>query len=109
MCNPLPVLCREGLRLIALVSLIVLLWGFPCFHDFSLGASHIPTSPLIQWNDFCTCNICFMNQVQCLQTLISAGCDLTITDTSGDTPLHVAKVYAHKDCQDLIGNKLTSD
>ena len=28
MCNPLPELCREGLRMIVLVSLIVLLRGF---------------------------------------------------------------------------------
>ena len=34
--NPLPELCREGLRMIVLVSLIM---GFPCFHDFSHGAS----------------------------------------------------------------------
>ena len=38
--NPLPELCREGLRMIVLVSVIVLLRGFPCFHDFSHGASH---------------------------------------------------------------------
>ena len=38
--NLLPELCREGLRIIVLVSLIVLLRGFPCFHDFSHGASH---------------------------------------------------------------------
>ena len=37
--NPLPELCREGLRMIVLVSLIVLLRGFPCFDDFSHGAS----------------------------------------------------------------------
>ena len=37
--NPLPELCREGLRMIVLVSLIVLLRGYPCFHDFSHGAS----------------------------------------------------------------------
>ena len=40
--NPLPELCREGLRMIVLVSLIVLLRGFPCFHDFSHGASLHP-------------------------------------------------------------------
>ena len=39
MCNPFA-LCREGLRMIVLVSLIVLLRGLPCFHDFSHGASH---------------------------------------------------------------------
>ena len=33
-------ICREGLCMIVLVSLIVLLKGFPCFHDFSHGASH---------------------------------------------------------------------
>ena len=40
--TPLPELCREGLRtcMIVLVSLIVLLGGFPCFHDFSHSASH---------------------------------------------------------------------
>ena len=32
--NPLPELCREGLRMIMRVSLIVLLREFPCFHDF---------------------------------------------------------------------------
>ena len=30
----------SGLCMIVLVSLIVLLRGFPCFHDFSHGASH---------------------------------------------------------------------
>ena len=49
--NPLPELCREGLRMIVLVSLIVLLRGFPCFHDFSHGS--IPTYP---FNDVCTCS-----------------------------------------------------
>ena len=34
--------------MIVLVSLIVLLRGFPCFHDFSHGASLHPHS-----NDFC--------------------------------------------------------
>ena len=38
--TPLLELCREGLHMIVLVSLIVLLGGFPCFHDFSHGASH---------------------------------------------------------------------
>ena len=38
--NPLPELCRNGLRMIVLVSLIVLLRGFPCSHDFSHSASH---------------------------------------------------------------------
>ena len=33
--NPLPELCREVLRMIVLVSLIVLLREFPCFHDFA--------------------------------------------------------------------------
>ena len=42
--NPLPELCREGLRMIVLVSLIVLLRGFPCFHDFSHGSSLHPYS-----------------------------------------------------------------
>ena len=42
--NPFPELCREGLRMIVLVSLIVLLRGFPCFHDFSHGASLHPYS-----------------------------------------------------------------
>ena len=30
----------KGLHMIVLVSLIVLLRGFPCFHDFSHGAIH---------------------------------------------------------------------
>ena len=40
--TPLPELCtcREGLHRIVLVSLIVLLGGFPCSHDFLHGASH---------------------------------------------------------------------
>ena len=42
--NPLPELCREGLRMIVLLSLIVLLRGFPCFHDFSHCASLHPYS-----------------------------------------------------------------
>ena len=42
--NPLSELCREGLRMIVLVSLIVLLRGFPCFHDFLHGASLHPYS-----------------------------------------------------------------
>ena len=33
-----------GLRMIVLVSLIVLLRGYPCFHDFSHGASLHPYS-----------------------------------------------------------------
>ena len=36
----------KGLRMIVLVSLIVLLRGFPCFHDFLHGA--FPTSIFIQ-------------------------------------------------------------
>ena len=36
--------------MIVLVSLIVLLRGFPCFHDFSHGAPYIHLL-----NDFCTC------------------------------------------------------
>ena len=50
--NPLPELCREGLRMIVLVSLLVLLRGFPCFHDLSHGASLHP-----YLNDFYTCSI----------------------------------------------------
>ena len=34
----------KGLRMIVLVSLIVLLRGYPCFHDFSHGASLYPYS-----------------------------------------------------------------
>ena len=40
--------------MIVLVSLIVLLRGFPCFHDFSHGASLHPYS-----NDFYTCSTYF--------------------------------------------------
>ena len=36
-----------GLRMIVLVSLIVLLRGLPCFHDFRM-VHPIPTSPFIQ-------------------------------------------------------------
>ena len=42
----------KGLRMIVLVSLIVLLRGFPCFHDFLHGASYIHIHSM---NDFCTC------------------------------------------------------
>ena len=52
--NPLPELCREGLRMIMLVSLIVLLRGYPCFHDFLHGASLHP-----YLNDFSTCSTYF--------------------------------------------------
>ena len=54
--NPLPELCREGLRMIVLVSLIVLLRGslFPRFFVWC-----IPTSIFIQLNDFCTCSTYF--------------------------------------------------
>ena len=39
--NRLPnYICREGLHMIVLVSLIVLLREFPCIHNFSHGASH---------------------------------------------------------------------
>ena len=41
--------------MIVLVSLIVLLRGFPCFHDFSHGASLHPYS----LNDFYTCSTYF--------------------------------------------------
>ena len=34
----------KGLRMIVLVSLIVLLRGYPCFHDFLHGASLHPYS-----------------------------------------------------------------
>ena len=37
----------KGLCRIVLVSLIVLLRGFPCFHDFSHSASHPYTAPFI--------------------------------------------------------------
>ena len=41
--------------MIVLVSLIVLLGGFPCFHNFSHGASH-PYILIhsVEW--FCTCS-----------------------------------------------------
>ena len=41
--------------MIVLVSLIVLIRGFPCFHDFSHGASLHPYS----LNDFYTCSTYF--------------------------------------------------
>ena len=58
--TPLPELCRGGgggggVRMIVLVSLIVLLGGFPCFHDFSHGASLHPYS--LHFNDFCTYSV----------------------------------------------------
>ena len=47
--------------MIVLVSLIVLLRGFPCFHDFSHGAS---LSIFIQLNDFYTFQIFFVVRVK---------------------------------------------
>ena len=49
--NPLPELCREGLRMIVLVPLIVLLRGYTIF---CMGASLHPYS-----NDFSTCSTYF--------------------------------------------------
>ena len=49
--TPPYIIKAKGLRMIVLVSLIVLLRGLPCFHDFSHGASLHPHS----LNDFCTC------------------------------------------------------
>ena len=37
--TPPYIIQAKGLHMIVLVSLIVLLEGFPCFHDFSHGAS----------------------------------------------------------------------
>ena len=37
--TPPYIIKAKGLRMIVLVSLIVLLRGLPCFHDFSHGAS----------------------------------------------------------------------
>ena len=59
MSNPLPELCREGLRMIVVVSLIVFLSGFPCFHDFCM-VHPIPASLFFQWNDFYTCSTYFL-------------------------------------------------
>ena len=42
------IICREGLRIIVLVSLL------RGFHDFSHSASH-PYIPISPFNDFCTC------------------------------------------------------
>ena len=40
-CVTPPYICSgKGLRMIVLVSLIVVLKGFPCFHDFLHGVSH---------------------------------------------------------------------
>ena len=58
--NLLPELCREGLRMIVLVSLIVLLRAFPCFHDFSHGASH-PYIPIHSIYVFMVCVIMIIN------------------------------------------------
>ena len=38
--NPLPEYVGRSYTWIVLVSLIVLLRGFPCFHNFSRGAFH---------------------------------------------------------------------
>lgn len=40
-------------------------------------------------------------KVQCLQYLLSAGCEIK-TDHFGDTPIHVAEIYDHKECTQLI-------
>ena len=41
MCNPSLHSSDKGLRMIVLVSLIVLLRGFPCFHDFRMVHPYI--------------------------------------------------------------------
>ena len=70
--TPLPELCRKGLRMLVLVSLIVLLRGFPCFHNILQGASH-PYIP-IEINDVCTCSHIFhcshTNVATCMRTCI---------------------------------------
>ena len=50
----------KGLRMIVLVSLIVLLRGFPCFHDFSHNAFH-PYSSIL--NDFWNCIIIIITTI----------------------------------------------
>ena len=51
--TPLPELCREGLHMILLVSLIVLLGDFLVSTFFRM-VHPIPTSSFIQLNDFYT-------------------------------------------------------
>ena len=39
-----------------------------------------------------------MLQVQCLKTLLSAGYDVNITDSSGDTATRIAEIYGQTEC-----------
>ena len=54
-----------------MVFFIVLLRGFPRFHDFRM-VHPIPTSP--SFNDFCTCSTNFdgsrINEANCMRTCV---------------------------------------
>ena len=41
-------------------------------------------------------------QVQCLKSLLSAGCDVNVTDRSGDTAHRIAEIYDQTACLQAI-------
>ena len=75
--------------MIVVVSLIVLLRGFPCFHDFRM-VHPVPTSPFIQLNDFCTCII----QQQTYKTSDPLGDVIRLRCNKG-TKVHNPRRYIH--------------
>lgn len=50
-------------------------------------------------------------QVQCLKSLLSAGCDVNVTDHSGDSAKRIAEIYSQMECllaiEDHAGKELT--
>ena len=51
-----------------------------------------------------------MLQVQCLKSLLSAGCDVNVTDNSGDSAKRIAEIYGQTECvlaiEEYTGKKL---
>ena len=41
-------------------------------------------------------------QVQCLKSLLSAGCDVNVADCSGDTAHRIAEIYSQATCLQAI-------
>ena len=81
----------KGLRLILLVSLIVLLREFPCFHDFSCGASH--PYILIQSME------CFLHLYTCTCIYVHVQCIYIV---------HVYMYVCRHWCHTIIGLVSTS-
>lgn len=53
-------------------------------------------------NRFCCLTMCL--QVQCLKSLLSAGCDVNVTDHSGDSAKRIAELYSQTECLLAIGD-----